>query len=283
MQIVLAMIEAGRVRADLALDDPLAAVRAWSHDPLLETRMPLVSGEPVTAPELQLRFLDEAERHVASGALDELVPRAAEIASLWADTLDRLRRRDWPSLARRLDWVLKLSLLEGAMRQRPALGWSAPEVKHLDHLYASLDPAEGLFWSLAGRGLLEEVVERADVERFTHEPPADTRAWGRAMLLRRAPQDAIDLVDWDFIRFRLRRPGGPPSYWALDLGGPLESTRDKLGPVLERTQTLEQLLFALGGQTERRAGYGGGTIHQDRTALPPPGPASRGSARPGPR
>jgi proteasome accessory factor A len=35
LQIVLAMIEVGRVNPELILDNPLAAVRDWSHDPSL--------------------------------------------------------------------------------------------------------------------------------------------------------------------------------------------------------------------------------------------------------
>jgi proteasome accessory factor A len=33
MQIVLAMIEAGRIKPGLALEDPLDALLRWSHDP----------------------------------------------------------------------------------------------------------------------------------------------------------------------------------------------------------------------------------------------------------
>jgi proteasome accessory factor A len=243
-QIVLAMLEEGCIRADLALDDPLAAVRLWSNDPLLETRVPLATGRAVTAVELQRCFLEDAQQFVTAGGCDGIVPRAGEILALWEETLGMLERREWSSLARRVDWVLKLVALERALR-RPGIDWASPELKHLDHLYSSLDPAEGLYWTFANRGLVDEVVASSEIDRLMQEPPPDTRAWGRAMLLRRAPPGTIDHVDWDFIRFKLRGADSWPTYWTLNLGSPLDSSRAALGEVVGRAGTLAHVLAAL--------------------------------------
>ena len=135
MQIVLAMIEAEQVATRLILDDPLAAVVRWSHDPGLTARARLGSGRELTAVELQLEFLAEARRFAARGGCDGIVPRAGEILALWEDTLGKLQAGDLPALASRLDWVLKRSLIERAMRRRPELGWRDPEIKHLDLVY----------------------------------------------------------------------------------------------------------------------------------------------------
>jgi proteasome accessory factor A len=250
MQIALAMLERGLVRADLALDDPLAAVRLYSRDPGLDARAPLVSGQEVTAVELQRCFLYDAERFVADGGCEGVVPRAAEIVAVWRETLDLLERRDWPALARRLDWVLKLSLLERVLRQRPELDWSAPDLRHLDQLYGSLDPQTGLFWSFAERGVVDRVVNEAEIERLTREPPHDTRAWGRTMLLR-AAGDAVEGVDWDTLRFATPGEDGWTESWRLDLGSPLDATRELMGPSLAGAPTLRQTLRALGAERVR--------------------------------
>ncbi len=248
-QIVLAMIEAGEVDSALALEDPLSAVGQWSHDPALRTRAHLVSGEAVTAVELQRRFLDAAARFVASGGADGIVPRAPEIVALWDDTLTRLAAADWAGLARRLDWVLKLSLIERVLRQRPELRWDSPEIKHLDHLYSSLDPADGLFYSFERHGLIERLVSEEDIGRFTREPPGDTRAWGRTMLQRRAGAGLMQM-DWDLLRVRLPDPIHGSTTWRVDLADPFGWNREAFDQVAQRTTTLEDLLQALGATQE---------------------------------
>ncbi len=203
LQLVTALIEAERVEPQLALDDALGALQQWSADPSLTARARLVAGGDVTAVELQQRFLDEARAVEASRGFDGIVPRAAEILDLWEDTLRRLREGDFDTLARRLDWVLKRQILDRAMATRPSLTWASPELRHLDQIYASLDEDEGLFWAYERAGLVDLVVDAEAIRRAGHEPPADTRAWTRAQLLRRAGAAMIQMIDWDRIDVRI--------------------------------------------------------------------------------
>ena len=69
---------------------------------------------------------------------------------------------------------------------------------------------------------------------------------GRAMLLRRAGTGGVDDVDWDSMRFRLRRKNRAPRYRTLDLSNPLAFTREELEPLLARTESLAGLLDELG-------------------------------------
>ena len=243
LQIILVMIEAEHVNAALILEDPVGAVRAWSRDPGLTMRVPLVSRKEVTAVELQLMFFEDAKAFVDAGGCDGIVPEAAKIVRLWEETLAMLKARDFTALARRLDWVLKRSILERAMSKRPELSWDSPEIKHLDHMYSSLDG--GLYQAFERSGAVERLVSDAEIERFRHEPPEDTRAWARSRLLRLAGPDAIEKVDWDSITFRLRDRW--PRRRTVSLANPLDFTKAKL-PMLE-TATLEEALDALGAQT----------------------------------
>ncbi len=202
MQIVLAMIEAGRVDLALTLESPLHALRRWSRDPDLKARAATWDGRRLTAVEHQLLLHERARRFVAQGGCAGIVPRAQEILDLWGDTLEKLKSRAWGALAGRLDWVLKRALIQQALDADPRASWDAPLVKHLDHLYAALDEEEGFFWICRDRGLIERVVTDAAIERFRRNPPADTRAWARAMLLRRAGH-ALEEMDWDSMRFWL--------------------------------------------------------------------------------
>ncbi|MGH7200041.1 MAG: proteasome accessory factor PafA2 family protein, partial [Planctomycetaceae bacterium] len=225
MQLVLAMLEAERLDPALILDDPLEAVVAWSHDPELTAKARTAGGEFYTATELQLKFLDAARRFAEQGGFEGVMPRHEEIIALWADTLDKLHRREFGPLVGRLDWLLKRVALERAMAQRPNLAWRSPELKHLDHIYSSIDPDDGLYWAYERAGLTEQLATAGEIERFLHEPPHDTRAYARAMLLRLAERERVDQVEWDSVRFKLRGRRGWPSYPNLELPDPRHGTK----------------------------------------------------------
>jgi proteasome accessory factor A len=251
MQIVLSMIEAERVNADLLLDDPVEAVVKWSHDPGLQSRAALASGEQITAVELQLRFLEAAKRFIARGGCKGAVPRATEILALWEDTLLKLQAGDIEALASRLDWALKYSILHGVLDQRPDLSWESPEIKHLDHLYSSLDPAEGLYWAYECEGIVERVVDEEMIDYFTSNPPADTRAWTRAMLLRWAGPDAVDDVDWDSIRIKVGSERWRTLYRRLEMADPLGFTKSISDACFDGASDLDELLDMLGADANR--------------------------------
>ena len=244
MQLVLALLEAEQVNPMLIVDDPVSAVVQWSHDPTLTARVRMASGAMLTAVELQLLFLEEAQRFAARG-LDDVVPRAGEILALWEDTLLELRAGDVTGLASRLDWMLKFRILQRAVQQRPELTWSSPEIKLLDHVYASLDPAAGLYWAYEELGVVERLVSEAEIARFVTEPPDDTRAWTRALLLRIAG-DRVEHVDWDVIRFRTGGSGYWPATRTLHLDDPLAFTRASVAGAIRGATSLDEVLDALG-------------------------------------
>jgi proteasome accessory factor A len=169
----------------------------------------MVSGRRWTAVELQLAIYEHARAFVDEGGCEIAVPQARVILDLWAETLDRLNRRDFDALAGSLDWVLKRRLIQQAIDSRPGLGWDSPVAKHLDLQYANLDPACGLYRSLARQGVVRRLVSAEQIERFMHEPPEDTRAWARAMILRSIDPAQVYSVDWD----RITYAGRPDEGW----------------------------------------------------------------------
>jgi len=248
MQLFLAMLERDEPVADVLLDDPLPALLAFSHDPMLQAKGRMVSGAEYTAVELQQIILDKAAAFVAAGKAEGMVPRAPEIIALWADTLEKLRRRDLPELARRLDWAAKLMLIEGA-RAQAGLAWDAPELKTLDHLYSSLNPAEGLYWALEKNDAVERLVTDDEIEHFTHEPPEETRAWLRAQMLRRMRPAALLEVDWEVIRFRAWAPEAhAPCYYALHMPDPARFSQADCNAALEAAGNFREALGSLGLQ-----------------------------------
>ncbi|UCH83223.1 MAG: proteasome accessory factor PafA2 family protein [Candidatus Latescibacterota bacterium] len=223
MQIILAMIEAGNVNLKLILEDPITALKVWSHDPALRSKARMCSGRATTAVDLQSRFVDEAKRFVDRGGCEGIVPHAGDIMSVWADTIEKLRARDYPALSRRLDWVLKKTLLEEVLEDNPQMDWTHAAIKQLDHFYSSLDLDEGLFWSFESDDHIERMVSESDIERFVSNPPLGTRAHRRAFLLGSAREGRVSAVDWDHIEFVDGEDESTFEHRTVDLANPIET------------------------------------------------------------
>jgi proteasome accessory factor A len=244
MQLALAMMEGEKVNPALVLDDPLAALGVYSRDPTLRSGARLAAGGEATAVELQFLFLGEARRFAAEGGFEGFVPRAPEILDLWEDTLRRLQAADWIGLAPKLDWVMKLMMLQRTMSQRPSLTWESPEIRHLDQVYASLGPG-GLYWAYERSGFAERLLDEDRILHFCSEPPPDSRAWTRAMLLRTAHPEWVESVDWDSISFRVRDGGYWPSRRNIDMENPLGMTAAEMAPLFAEGGSFSDLLDAI--------------------------------------
>jgi proteasome accessory factor A len=245
-QLVLTLLELGHVNSKLILDDPLLALQLFSHDPTLKSRAALINGQHMTALELQCAFLNEVKRHAAQGVFIGIVPRFEEIIALWEDTLNKLVDNDLMALAPRLDWVLKLMAIERAMEHNHNIAWDSPQTKVIDHLYSSLDD-DGLFRAYEARGFTEQLVTPERIAHFTGNPPSDTRAWTRAMLLRRAINDRVEVntVDWDRITFRIKGRHNWPSYRTIALADPLGFTQAHAESIFEECTDFNDLLDGL--------------------------------------
>lgn len=243
MQLILTMIEAGYFDDSLVLEKPLVALHAWGHDPDLNIRMPLLSGQTLTAVELQLKFLEKARAFNAQHGFTDIVADAEQIMALWEDTLTKLQSRSFASLRGRIDWIMKRALLEQALAEHPDWDWRSPELTYLDQMYSSIDPADGLFHSLDAAGLFEPVATEAEIVRFVSNPPENTRAWTRALLLRAAGPDRVTKVDWD--RIDLKSAGDCLRPAHIQLPDPLGATRSDTEAVFSACGDFTSLLDRL--------------------------------------
>lgn len=241
MQIVLAMLEAEVDDFALALEDPVEAMGIWSRDLTLGERVPLMRGGATSALQLQSRFLEQARAFVQQGRCEGIVPRAAEIIACWEEALDTLRRGDLREMATKFDWALKLEVLGKALRANPSLDLQSAEMKHLDHLYASV-ATDGIYWACERAGLVHRLVDDVIIERFVHEPPEDTRAWTRAQLLRRLGKEQVDAVDWDYVRCRVGWGQRPGTTKTIHLEDPNGYGRAATEPLFAQAKTDSALL-----------------------------------------
>jgi len=243
LQLIVTMIEAGYADSDLVLESPLVALHAWSRDPDLNVRMPLLSGQSLTAVELQLKFLEKARAFDAEHGFAGIVEGAEQIMALWENTLGKLQARSYESLRGRIDWIMKRALLEQAVAEHADWDWHSPELNYLDQMYSSIDPEDGLFHSLDAAGLFEAVATEEEIAYFVEDAPENTRAWTRARLLRAAGSDYVTKVDWD--RIDLRAAGDHLHPARIHLPDPLGTTRSNTEAVFAAATDFTSLLDGL--------------------------------------
>ncbi len=118
MALVMAALDIGeRPGKELTLKDPVYAMKMISADPQCRITVELANGDRLTALEIQRRYLEMVERHVAARTMPVW---ADDLCLAWGDTLDRLEQ-DPASLWTKLDWPLKRALFTERIDQHPSI------------------------------------------------------------------------------------------------------------------------------------------------------------------
>ena len=118
-------IEDQFLSVDLTVDRPVATLHAVSHDPSLTELVTLRSGRTLTAVQLQMEYAEQARKYVEDRYGSDADPVTVDVLDRWESVLSRLES-DPMSLARELDWVAKLQILEG-YRSRDGLDHLRPK------------------------------------------------------------------------------------------------------------------------------------------------------------
>jgi Pup amidohydrolase len=240
--LVLAMIEDRFLGSDLAIEAPVAELRAISHDPACRHLVALRDGRKMTAVQLQLEYLDLARKYTEDRFGADVDDMTRDVLDRWESVLTRLGEN--PMLcSRELDWVTKLEILEG-YRNRDGLAWTHPQLQLVDLQYADIRPERGLYNRLAARGRMIRLVDEQDVTRAIDYPPDDTRAYFRGRCLRQYP-DAVAAASWDSVIFDIP---GRESLQRVPTLEPLRGTKAHVGDLLDRCETASELVAALTGQ-----------------------------------
>jgi hypothetical protein len=173
-QLVLAMLEDNQPLSDVALADPLAAVRLVSRDVSLCKPLPLESGKKATALDIQWTYLNAAEHYIAQV---ESEANCKKVVREWKRVLDTLAA-DPKHLDDEIDWLIKQTLLEELTG-----GTDGPRAREIDIKYHDLDPERGIFNILRGQGLVRGFLSEDVIEHLVVEPPDETRAFARGRLI----------------------------------------------------------------------------------------------------
>jgi hypothetical protein len=238
VQCSLAAAEEGY--CDLILYDPVQALRTWSWNLNLETgKLPataaLIDGRKLTLPayvrELTCRLLRMCEGGLLT---DDVVPEAKDLLPRILDLTEHLERGDISQAARHLDWAAKLLVLKAG--QQPLESHSA---RLVDHDFTNTDHQRGAIWRLWESRFVDPLVKLEDADAALVNPPVDSRAWGRGMLIRRFHPHITD-IDWGCVE--LKTSG---DRWSERLKVEMpridEFTQEDFGPLLDQSPSLQQL------------------------------------------
>ncbi len=241
--IVLDMIEQGWFTdngVDLTVEAPVGALRAISHDPSLQHRATLRDGRRLTGVELQSEYLEQARKFVLDRYGSDVDEQTVDVLARWETVLDALRT-DPMSLADSLDWVAKLSLLDG-YREREGLNWDAPKLALVDLQWSDVRPDRGLYNRLVSRERMQRLMTDAEIELAVTEPPTDTRAYFRGRCLAKYAAD-VAAASWDSVIFDL----GRDTLQRVPMLEPLRGTKAHVEDLLQRCDTAAQLVDEITG------------------------------------
>jgi proteasome accessory factor A len=205
--LALTLAEEGALGDDVLIDDPVAALRTISRDQSYRWLVKRLRRGTISAIDLQRIYLRAAQRYAGADEDTDWVLRE------WEAVLDQLER-DPMQLADRLDWVAKRRMLEQYMAETGA-SWQDDVLHSLDLEYHNLDPEQSLFGALQQDGMMLRLLTEEEIRRAMREPPANTRAAGRALAVRGLLEAgaAYYAIDWGFVAI--------PHRALLALGDPL--------------------------------------------------------------
>ena len=198
MDLLLDYLEHGGDLSDLALADPMRAIRDTCHDMSGGALLERVDGRTITSLEMQAEHLGRLRNHIAQDIEITALHEAA--LDLWERGLEALRLQQPDRVATELDWAVKHQLLTRYC-QRHDTDLTDPRVTRLSLAYHDVSPGQGLRQRLEGAGLLRRFVDDETCRRAVDTPPATTRARLRGAVVARAEDLRCDLsVDWVGVR-----------------------------------------------------------------------------------
>ena len=198
MDLLLDYLEHGGDLSDLALADPMRAIRDTCHDMSGGALLERVDGRTITSLEMQAEHLGRLRNHVAQDIEITALHKAA--LDLWERGLEALRLQQPDRVATELDWAVKHQLLTRYC-QRHDTDLTDPRVTRLSLAYHDVSPGQGLRQRLEGAGLLRRFVDDETCRRAVDTPPATTRARLRGAVVAKAEDLRCDVsVDWVGVR-----------------------------------------------------------------------------------
>jgi proteasome accessory factor A len=210
--LMLRLLEEGALSEDLDLVAPAGALKAVSRD--LHTGLNVRHrgrDAVLTALEIQSICLEKALKffgaHPPSAEEEQWLGMWSQVLQGLKDLKVRLPdaaiEKDDADLKRKIDWVLKLWLLDRSRSK----GADVNQLKSLDFRYHDLNPASGLYKKCLALDMVDRLISEKAIAEARRKPPADTRACLRGSVVRQtfAKNVAVEMENWERIRIRARK------------------------------------------------------------------------------
>jgi proteasome accessory factor A len=231
MSLVLAMIEEGREVKGVDLEDPVRSIKEVSRDLTMKKRIKLARGVAWSAVDIQRAYLEQAEDHFSQSN----DPTTKDILQRWRSVLARLEE-DPMQLSREVDWVIKKELIESYM-ERKGCDWTDSRVQMMDLQYHNVVRSKGLYYSLERGNYVERLITEETLAHVQEFPPEETRAYFRGTCLKKFSKE-IYAASWTSLLF----DPGNGAIKKIPLLDPLKGSRDLVGPLLDKAESVEDLL-----------------------------------------
>ena len=179
--LVLAMVEDGALRKDLALEDPVRAIKEISHDTTCTRKVRLKRGTEVSAVELQREYLELAQAYYATV---EQSPQVTDLLERWEPGPDPARRGPPPVRP-----GAGLGHQAGAPRGATPAGRGSGSTTSASACWICsttiCDWTRGCTTGWSGREWWSGCSADEEIHRAMSLPPTDTRAYFRGTCVRR--------------------------------------------------------------------------------------------------
>ncbi|CAM2769538.1 Pup--protein ligase [Actinomyces slackii] len=229
MDLLLDYLESGGSLDDLALAEPMRAIRDTCLDLSGTVTLERADGGTITPVDLQAEHLERVSEH-ARRELD-LSDSQHSVLDLWDRGLEAVRAANPALVATELDWAVKHQLL-ARYAARSGVTLDDPRMARLALAYHDIGANDGLRPRLEQAGLLRRWVDEEACRQAVSQPPATTRAHLRGTAVGRAEDLRRDLsVDW----VSLRLDDGTSS--TISLKDPFTTRDERVDALLEAMES----------------------------------------------
>lgn len=200
--LVLSVLESTSLLRDLALDDPIRAIRDVSRSFPTGGHVRLATGRSISTVDLQELYLQRCSEHLAEVGFesDAAEREAGLVLDLWRRGIDAVRAEDPSGVDRELDWAIKWRLIE-RHRARHGVELDDPSVARLELAYHDVSHEFGLSQRLEESGQMRRLSDEGEVQAAKSSPPTTTRAKLRGAFVTAAQEKKRDYtVDWVHVK-----------------------------------------------------------------------------------
>ncbi len=191
--LVISAIERGALTSAPHLADPIRTAREISENASGNWRVEVEGGREVDA----IDFLSQYYLMPIKQLLITTIPSEHDRQALqeWENVLEALKKRDFESLSKKLEWTIKLDIFEnrpGDFFEVEGDTFTPAAKENLNFQFSAI--TDSTFDELTAELGIVPVVDEKEVRQAMAFPPEDSRGMLRVQM---AGQVQLDEMDWD--------------------------------------------------------------------------------------